>query len=107
MYNRHPIFYKLSKKIQHLDQRIQQQNGQLVSSQPSERLMESLTQICTKINNGLRTRLILVFSKTKGPTLRQMLSITLVQQELQNSTMNKGCDYMAGACLALITLQDV
>ena len=101
------IFYKLSKKIWRLDQRIQQQNGQLVSSQPSERIMESLTQICTKINNGLRTWLILVFSKTQGPTLRQMLSTMLVQQVLQNSTMNRGGDYMAGACLALITPQDV
>ena len=60
-----------------------------------------------KISNGLRTRLVLISGKMRGPTLWQMLSITLLQQVLQNSTINRGGDYMIGACLTLITPQDI
>ena len=78
-----------------------------LQADPVKSQWKVLLKSATKISNGMRTRLILFFSETKGPTLRQMLSTTLVQQVLQNSTMNKGGDYVARACLALIAPQDV
>ena len=77
-----------------------------LQADPVKSQWKVLLKSATKISNGLRTRLILFFSETEGPTLRQMLSTTLVQQVLQNSTINKGVDYVARACLALIAPQD-
>ena len=61
----------------------------------------------TEINNDSRTRLIFFLSKTERPTLRQMPGTTLIQQVLQNSTVNRRSNYVARACLILVTPQNV
>ena len=63
-------------------------------------------KFATQIGNGLRTRLILFLSKIDGPTLCQMLGTMLIQQVLQDSTMNRRSDYVTRACLTLIAPQN-
>ena len=51
--------------------------------------------------------MILLLSKMDGLTLCQVPSITFPQQMLQDGTVGKSGDYMAGTRLFLITLQDI
>ena len=61
----------------------------------------------TKIGNYSWARMIFLFSKMNGPTLRQVLGTTLKQQLLQDSTVNGSSDYVTRACLTLIASHNV
>ena len=60
-----------------------------------------------KISNNLWTGMVLLFGKTDRLALSQVPSTTLPQQMLQNRTVGRSSNYMARACLPLITLQNI
>ena len=64
-------------------------------------------KMTTEIGNNLWTRMILLFGKADRLALSQVPSTTLPQQMLQNRTVGRSSNYMAGACLPLITLQNI
>ena len=61
-------------------------------------------KMTTEIGNNLWTRMTLLFGKADRLALNQVPNTTFPQQMLQNRTVGRSSNYMAGACLPFITL---
>ena len=74
---------------------------------PSVSRRKTRYETTTEISSNLRTRLVLLFGETEKLALSQMPGTTLPQQMLQYGIVGRSINYVEGACLPLITLQNI